>query len=141
MGRRFWCFPAACVRRAVRLSALSRLGSIWVYTHDSIGLGEDGPTHQPIEHFLALRAIPDLLFIRPSDANETVWAWRVAIENRHRPPALALTRQAVPTLDRSIYASAEGLTRGAYVLNGHTEASRRPDLRLIAPRARVQGVL
>ena len=100
------------MRPAVRLSALSRLGSIWVYTHDSVGLGEDGPTHQPVEHFLALRAIPDLLFIRPADANETVWAWQVAIKNRHRPTALALTRQAVPTLDRSKYASAEGLTRG-----------------------------
>jgi transketolase len=129
------------MRPAVRLSALSRLGSIWVYTHDSIGLGEDGPTHQPVEHFLALRAIPDLLFIRPSDANETVWAWRVAIENRHRPTALALTRQAVPTLDRSIYASAEGLTRGAYVLNEDTEASRRPDLILIATGSEVQLIV
>lgn len=129
------------MRPAVRLSALSRLGSIWVYTHDSVGLGEDGPTHQPVEHFLALRAIPDLLFIRPSDANETVWAWRVAIANRHRPTALALTRQAVPTLDRSIYASAEGLTRGAYVLNGHTEASRRPDLILIATGSEVQLIV
>jgi transketolase len=105
------------MRPAVRLSALARLGSLWVYTHDSLGVGEDGPTHQPIEHFLALRAIPDLLFIRPGDANETAWAWRVAIRNRHRPTALALTRQAVPTLDRSVYAPAEGLTRGAYILN------------------------
>jgi transketolase len=129
------------MRPAVRLSALSRLGSIWVYTHDSVGLGEDGPTHQPVEHFLALRAIPDLLFIRPADANETVWAWRVAIKNRHRPTAIALTRQAVPTLDRSIYASAEGLTRGAYVLNEHTEASRRPDLILIATGSEVQLIV
>jgi transketolase len=129
------------MRPAVRLSALSRLGSIWVYTHDSVGLGEDGPTHQPVEHFLALRAIPDLLFIRPGDANETVWAWRVAIKNRHRPTALALTRQAVPTLDRSIYASAEGLTHGAYVLNEHTEASRRPDLILIATGSEVQLIV
>jgi transketolase len=129
------------MRPAVRLSALSRLGSIWVYTHDSIGLGEDGPTHQPVEHFLALRAIPDLLFIRPADANETVWAWRVAIENRHRPTALALTRQAVPTLDRSTYASAEGLTRGAYALNEHSEASRRPDVILIATGSEVQLII
>ena len=129
------------MRPAVRLSALSRLGSIWVYTHDSVGLGEDGPTHQPVEHFLALRAIPDLLFIRPADANETVWAWQVAIKNRHRPTALALTRQAVPTLDRSKYASAEGLTRGAYVLNEHTEASRRPDLILIATGSEVQLIV
>ena len=129
------------MRPAVRLSALSRLGSIWVYTHDSVGLGEDGPTHQPVEHFLALRAIPDLLFIRPGDANETVWAWRVAIRNRRRPTALALTRQAVPTLDRSIYASAEGLTRGAYVLNEHTEAADQPDLILIATGSEVHLIV
>jgi transketolase len=129
------------MRPAVRLSALSRLGSIWVYTHDSVGLGEDGPTHQPVEHFLALRAIPDLLFIRPGDANETVWAWRVAIRNRQRPTALALTRQAVPTLDRSIYASAEGLTRGAYVLNEHTEAADQPDLILIATGSEVHLIV
>jgi transketolase len=129
------------MRPAVRLSALSRLGSIWVYTHDSVGLGEDGPTHQPVEHFLALRAIPDLLFVRPADANETVWAWRVAIRNRHRPTVLALTRQAVPTLDRSKYASAEGLTLGAYVLNEHTEASRRPDVILIGTGSEVQLIV
>ncbi len=89
-------------------------------------LGEDGPTHQPVEHHLALRAIPDLLFIRPGDANETAWAWRVAIQNRHRPTALALTRQNVPTLDRHVYASAEGLTRGAYVLNPSSDGAE-PD--------------
>jgi transketolase len=126
------------MRPAVRLSALARLGSIWVYTHDSIGVGEDGPTHQPIEHYLALRAIPDLLFIRPGDANETVWAWRVAIQNRHRPTVLALTRQVVPTLDRSIYASAEGLTRGAYVLN---PGSPDPDLILIATGSELQHIV
>src|SRR5579884_2653396 len=105
------------MRPAVRLSALSHLGAIWVYTHDSVGLGEDGPTHQPVEHYAALRAIPNLLFIRPCDANETVWAWRVAIANRHRPTAIALSRQNVPTLDRSRFAPADGLQRGAYVLN------------------------
>jgi len=129
------------MRPPVRLSALARLGSIWVYTHDSIGLGEDGPTHQPVEHFIGLRAIPDLLFIRPADANETVWAWRVAIRNRHRPTALALTRQAVPTLDRSIYAPAEGLTRGAYVLNARSESSRQPDIILIATGSEVQHIV
>ena len=126
------------MRPAVRLSALARLGSVWVYTHDSIGVGEDGPTHQPIEHYLALRAIPDLLFIRPGDANETAWAWRVAIENRHRPTALALTRQAVPTLDRSVYAPAEGLTRGAYVLNPGTPD---PDVILIATGSELQHIV
>src|SRR5213594_2154362 len=129
------------MRPAVRLSALSRLGSIWVYTHDSVGVGEDGPTHQPVEHFLALRAIPELLFIRPADANETVWAWRVAIANRHRPTVLAFTRQAVPTLDRSVYAPAEGLTRGAYVLNTRAEASRQPDIILIATGSEVQLIV
>ena len=105
------------MRPAIRLSALGHLGTIWVFTHDSIGVGEDGPTHQPVEHYAALRAIPDLLFIRPGDANETVWAWRLALEQRHRPTALALTRQNVPTLDRTRFASAEGTRRGAYVLN------------------------
>jgi transketolase len=122
------------MRPAVRLSALSRLGTVWVYTHDSIGLGEDGPTHQPVEHYAALRAIPRLLFIRPGDANETVWAWRVAIENRDRPTALALTRQNVPTLDRGHLASAEGLRRGAYVLNPRVE---QPDVLLIATGSEV----
>jgi transketolase len=122
------------MRPAVRLSAIMKVGSVWVYTHDSVGVGEDGPTHQPVEHYAALRAIPDLLFIRPADANETAWAWRIAIENRHRPTALALTRQNVPTLDRSIYASAEGLTRGAYVLNPGLQS---PDLILIATGSEV----
>ncbi len=117
------------MRPAIRLSALGELGTVWVYTHDSIGVGEDGPTHQPVEHYAALRAIPRLLFIRPGDANETVWAWRVAIENRHRPTALALTRQNVPTLDRARFAPADGLRRGAYVLNPGVE---RPDLVLLA---------
>ena len=81
---------------------------IYVFTHDSIGVGEDGPTHQPIEQLAALRAIPQLVVIRPGDANETAVAWRVAIESRHRPVALALTRQNVPTLDRSQFAAAEG---------------------------------
>jgi transketolase len=126
------------MRPAVRLSALSELRAIWVYTHDSIGLGEDGPTHQAVEHYLALRAIPNLLFIRPADANETVWAWRVAIQNRHRPTALALTRQNVPTLDRSVCAAANGLLRGAYVLNPKVE---KPDIVLIATGSEVQHIV
>jgi transketolase len=128
------------MRPAVRLSAIARLGSVWVYTHDSVGVGEDGPTHQPVEHFLALRAIPDLLFIRPCDANETVWAWKIAIRNRHRPTAMALTRQNVPTLDRSAYASAEGLARGAYVLNPRA-AVVPPDVILIATGSEVQLIV
>ncbi len=117
------------MRPAVRLSALSHLGAVWVYTHDSIGVGEDGPTHQPVEHYAALRAIPSLLFIRPGDANETAAAWRLAIEQRHRPTALALTRQNVPTLDRSRFAPADGVRRGAYTLNPDVD---RPDLLLLA---------
>jgi transketolase len=104
------------MRPAIRLAALMELGVIYVFTHDSIGVGEDGPTHQPIEQLAALRAIPHLVVIRPGDANETAVAWRVAIESRHRPVALVLTRQNVPTLDRSEFASADGLRHGAYVL-------------------------
>jgi transketolase len=92
------------------------LGSIWVFTHDSIGVGEDGPTHQAVEHLAALRAMPNLLTLRPADANEVREAWKIAVENRHRPTALVLTRQNVPTLDRSVYAPADGVRRGAYVL-------------------------
>lgn len=104
------------MRGALRLSALSHLGSIWIFTHDSIGVGEDGPTHQPVEHMAALRAIPNLLALRPADANETLEAWKVAIENRRRPTALVLTRQNLPTIDRTIFAPAAGLRKGAYVL-------------------------
>ncbi len=104
------------MRGALRLSALSHIPSIWVFTHDSIGLGEDGPTHQPVEHLLALRAIPNLTTIRPGDANETVAAWKFAASNLHGPTALILSRQAMPTLDRQIFASAAQLEKGAYVL-------------------------
>ena len=103
-------------RPSIRLSALSHIPSIWVMTHDSIGLGEDGPTHQPVEHLVSLRAIPNLVVLRPADANETSEAWRVAISRRSGPTLLALTRQAVPTLDRTRVAPASGLSRGAYVL-------------------------
>ena len=129
------------MRPPVRLSALARLGSIWVYTHDSVGLGEDGPTHQPVEHLIALRAIPDLFVIRPADANETVWAWRIAIQNRHRPTAMVLTRQNVPIINRSTYASADGLMRGAYVLNPVSETSSPPDVILIASGSEVQHIV
>jgi transketolase len=104
------------MRPSIRLSALSHARSIWVFTHDSIGLGEDGPTHQPVEHYAALRAIPNLVVIRPADANEVSEAWRFAIPRQDGPTALLLTRQNVPTLDRSIYAPATGLQRGAYIL-------------------------
>jgi transketolase len=101
---------------AIRLSALMELPVIHIFTHDSIGLGEDGPTHQPVEHLAGLRAIPGLDVIRPADANEVAEAWREALDRTHQPVALVLTRQDVPILDRSRYASAEGLRRGGYVL-------------------------
>jgi transketolase len=104
------------MRPSVRLSALSSAPSIWVYTHDSVGLGEDGPTHQPVEHYAALRAIPNLHVIRPADANEVVEAWKASIAWKDGPTALLFTRQNVPTLDRAVYASASGLQRGAYIL-------------------------
>jgi transketolase len=104
------------MRPAVRLAALSELPVIYVWTHDSIALGEDGPTHQPVEQLAALRAMPNLVVIRPADANETVVAWKVALARRHGPTALVLTRQKVPVLDRATYAPADGLARGAYVL-------------------------
>ncbi|HEU4614588.1 MAG TPA: transketolase, partial [Kofleriaceae bacterium] len=122
------------MRPALRLAALAELRSIFVFTHDSIGLGEDGPSHQPIEHLAALRAIPNMLVIRPCDANETRWAWQVAIEQRARPTALVLTRQHVPTLDRSIYAPADGLRYGAYVLGDERDT---PDVILIASGSEV----
>jgi transketolase len=103
-------------RTPIRLAALMELPVIYVYTHDSIGLGEDGPTHQPIEHLLSLRAIPGLIVLRPADANEVAECWRVILPLTDRPALLVLTRQAVPTLDRSRYAAAAGVARGAYVL-------------------------
>jgi transketolase len=114
-GSTFLTF-ADYMREPIRLSALSHYPSIWVFTHDSIGLGEDGPTHQPVEQLASLRVIPNLTVIRPADANETAVAWKVALERRHAPTVLALTRQNVPTIDRSIFAPADGLKHGAYVL-------------------------
>jgi len=104
------------MRPAIRLAALSEVQVVYVFTHDSIGLGEDGPTHQPIEHLAALRAIPHLFVIRPADSPEVSEAWRMAILRRNGPTALALTRQKVPVIDRNKFAKADGLRRGAYVL-------------------------
>jgi transketolase len=118
------------MRPPMRLAALMELGAIFVFTHDSVGVGEDGPTHQPIEQLAALRAIPGLTVIRPCDANETTVAWRLAIESRNRPVALVFTRQELPVIDRSRFASAEGLQRGAYVLSD--VPGNKPDLILIA---------
>ena len=122
-------------RAAIRLSALMEIPVIHVFTHDSIGVGEDGPTHQPVEHLASLRAIPGLITLRPADANETVEAWRLIMQLRHEPVALILTRQAVPILDRTKYASAEGVSRGAYVLADAADGP--PDVLLLATGSEV----
>jgi transketolase len=127
------------MRPAIRLAALMKLHVIYVFTHDSIGLGEDGPTHQPIEQLASLRVIPRLVVIRPCDANETAVAWRVAVETRDRPVALVFTRQNVPTLDRFQTASAEELRRGAYVLSDAPDG--KPDVILIASGSEVSLIL
>ena len=124
------------MRGSVRLAALSRLHVIYVWTHDSVGLGEDGPTHQPVEHYAALRAMPNLWFIRPGDANEAVAAWRLAVERRHGPVALAFTRQKLPTLPGTAELAVRGVRHGAYILadaidKGGTETVQ-PDLILLA---------
>jgi transketolase len=123
------------MRPAIRLAALMGLHVVHVFTHDSIALGEDGPTHQPVEQLASLRAIPGLTVLRPADANETAVAWKVAIESRDRPVLLVLSRQDLPTLDRTSLASAEGLRRGAYVLGDSTKG--RPSLILIASGSEV----
>jgi transketolase len=123
------------MRPAIRLSALMDQPVIYVYTHDSIGLGEDGPTHQPIEQLMSLRTIPRLIVIRPADANEVAEAWRLAVERKDRPVALVLTRQAVPTFDRTRYASAEGVRQGAYVL---AESDGPPQVLLMGTGSEVQ---
>ena len=133
-GATFLTF-ADYMREPIRLSALSHYPSIWVFTHDSIGVGEDGPTHQPVEHLASLRVIPNLVVLRPADANETAVAWKVAIERRHGPTLLALTRQNVPTIDRTRFAPAAGLERGAYVLADLGNAV--PDLILMASGSEV----
>jgi transketolase len=122
------------MRPTIRLAAMMELPVIYVFTHDSIGLGEDGPTHQPVEHLPALRAIPNLVVIRPADANETAEAWRVALERREGPTALLLTRQKIPIFDRATLASASGLRRGAYVL---ADSAGQPDIILIASGSEV----
>jgi transketolase len=133
-GATFFVF-SDYMRPPIRLAALMKLHVIHVFTHDSIAVGEDGPTHEPVEHLAAMRAIPNLIVIRPGDANETAVAWRVACETRDRPVVLVLTRQAVPTLDRQRFASAEGLRRGAYIL---AEApGGRPELILMASGSEV----
>ena len=137
-GATFLAF-ADYMREPIRLSAFSHYPSIWVFTHDSIGVGEDGPTHQPVEHLATLRAIPGMTVIRPADANETAVAWKVAVERRHGPTLLALTRQNVPTLDRSLFAPADGLERGAYVLADLGDGD--PELILMASGSEVSLII
>ena len=122
-------------RPAIRLAALMGVPVIYVFTHDSIGVGEDGPTHQPIEQVASLRAIPGLMTIRPGDANEVVEAWRVIMQLQRQPVVLVLTRQAVPTLDRTRYASAGGLAKGAYVLADASDGN--PDVLLLTSGSEV----
>jgi transketolase len=127
------------MRPSVRLAALMKTRVIYVWTHDSVGLGEDGPTHQPIEHLAALRAIPGLVVIRPADATETVEAWRAALARAAGPVALALTRQKLPVLDRARCAPASGLHRGAYVLSESSGGA--PDVVVIASGSEVTAAL
>ncbi len=132
-GGTFLVFSDYC-RPAVRLAALMKLPVTYVFTHDSVALGEDGPTHQPVEHLAALRAIPNLVVIRPSDATETAAAWRVAIKKTNAPVALVLTRQKLPVIDRKQYPSAVALAKGAYIL---ADTDGKPDVILIASGSEV----
>jgi transketolase len=127
------------MRPAIRLSALSNYPSIWVFTHDSLGLGEDGPTHQPVEQLASLRAMPNLVVIRPNDANEAAEAWRVAIKRRDGPTLIALTRQNVPILDRTVYSDAKNLKRGAYILKDFGD--KKPELILMASGSEVDLIV
>ena len=124
------------MKPAVRLAALMEIPTIFIYTHDSIGLGEDGPTHQPIEQLPSLRAVPGLVLLRPADANEVVEAWKVIMQLKHEPAALVLTRQAVPTFDRTKYASAAGVAKGAYILADAPDG--KPQVILMSSGSEVQ---
>ena len=126
-------------RPAIRLAALMELPVIYVMTHDSIGLGEDGPTHQPVEHLASLRAMPHLCIIRPADANEVTYAWQAALQRRNGPTLLVLTRQGLPIFERHVFAAAEGVLNGAYILSN--EQGSAPDVVLIASGSEVQLIL
>jgi transketolase len=122
-------------RPAIRLAALMEIPVIYVFTHDSIGVGEDGPTHQPVEQLPSLRAVPGLITIRPADANEVLEAWKTVMQIRHEPVALIMTRQALPTVDRTKYASAAGLAKGGYILAD--AADGKPSVLLIGTGSEV----
>jgi len=123
------------MRAPIRLSALMEIPALYIFTHDSIGVGEDGPTHQPIEQLISLRAIPQLLVIRPADANEVAEAWRVMMNSNHHPIALILSRQPLPTVDRMKFAPASGLQKGAYVL---ADSDGAPEVILMGTGSEVQ---
>jgi transketolase len=135
-GGTFFCF-SDYMRPAIRMAAMSGYNSIFVFTHDSVGLGEDGPTHQPVEHIAALRCMPNVLVIRPADATETAYAWKAALEHKGGPVALLLTRQNVSTLDRTKYPAAANLEKGAYVLVG----AERTDVIIMASGSEVEIAL
>ncbi len=137
-GATFLVF-ADYMRPAIRISALSKLPSIWVFTHDSIGVGEDGPTHQPVEHLASLRSIPNLVTIRPCDGNESIFAWKVALARTNAPTAMVFTRQNLPTLDRSLVADANGVEKGAYVLADVGDGA--PELILMASGSEVSLIV
>jgi transketolase len=126
-------------RPAIRLSALMEIPVVHVFTHDSIGVGEDGPTHQPVEHLASLRAMPGILVFRPADANEVVETWKVVASLTNEPAVLALSRQALPTLDRAVTGAASGVARGAYVLMDAEGGD--PDVLLLATGSEVQLAL
>lgn len=134
-GGTFLIFSDYC-RPAIRIAALSHIPSIFVFTHDSIGLGEDGPTHQPVEHLASLRAMPNVLVLRPADANEVSWAWKAALENTKGPSLIVLTRQSIPTFERNEHNAPSGLQKGAYILSGSKREN--PDAILIASGSEVQ---
>src|SRR5205807_3438500 len=123
------------MRAPIRLSALMEIPVIYIFTHDSIGVGEDGPTHQPVEQLISLRAIPGLITLRPGDANEVAEAWRMILQFRHEPVCLILSRQNMPTLDRTRYGPPSGLAKGAYVLA--TAAGDKLDVILIGTGSEV----
>lgn len=134
-GGTFLIFSDYC-RPAIRIAALSHIPSIFVFTHDSIGLGEDGPTHQPVEHLASLRAMPNALVLRPADANEVSWAWKAALEHKDGPSLIVLTRQAIPTFDRDENNSASSVANGAYILSD--SKGKVPDLILMGSGSEVQ---
>ncbi len=133
-GSTFFIFSDFC-RPAIRLAAIMEIPAIYIFTHDSIGVGEDGPTHQPVEQLPAIRAIPGLVEVRPADANEVVEAWRLIMQLKHEPSALILTRQDLPTMDRTKYASAAGLAKGAYIMADAPNG--KPDVILMASGSEV----